>query len=470
MGNDLSIGKHLAIAVWLLLPLAAHAQAVPGRPAPAPGYWVDSSGNLIRTAYNECIRAGYWTPALAIAECDPDLIPKAAPLPSRPPPPAAAPPPAPKPKPAARPPSVPLSDEDATPLDQPQKPKGQVTTTVPVFFGTTRQPLKDRRKFFSDGDSAEMSLGIAYVSIPPNHKPGRLEEKSLFSFWARPDPLKEVVLDAAPTFPRTIFFKRLRDTVSRSRDKKLLFFVHGFNNSFSESARRAGQVAFDVGMGMTPVLYSWPSRGSAVAYAADAQKVAFEGQQLTNFIADIVAESGATNFNVVAHSMGNLLLALSLNGLPQALAARGYKLEGETLPFKEIVMAAPDLEQSNFKSYVAPSLAKSGAHVSIYHSYADIALYLSLLSHQSTPVGRAGPGLPAQPAWLDSINATRQSIEGLGLYHSYFASWPVVRDLRQLFGGKRAGERSYLCRICAASQESWKLFTQKTCPAATACR
>jgi OOP family OmpA-OmpF porin len=46
-----------------------------------------------------CWRTGYWTPAMAIIECDPDLVPKPAP----PPPPAAAPappPPAPAPAPA----------------------------------------------------------------------------------------------------------------------------------------------------------------------------------------------------------------------------------------------------------------------------------------------------------------------------------------------------------------------------------
>ncbi|MEI6355937.1 MAG: OmpA family protein, partial [Verrucomicrobiota bacterium] len=50
-----------------------------------------------------CWRAGYWTPAMATAECDPDLVPKkAAPAPA--PAPAAAPkPPAPAPAPAASP-------------------------------------------------------------------------------------------------------------------------------------------------------------------------------------------------------------------------------------------------------------------------------------------------------------------------------------------------------------------------------
>jgi OmpA-OmpF porin, OOP family len=53
-------------------------------------------------AGNLCWRTGYWTPQMAIAQCDPDLVPK----PPPPPPPAAAPapPPPPPPPPPAPPP------------------------------------------------------------------------------------------------------------------------------------------------------------------------------------------------------------------------------------------------------------------------------------------------------------------------------------------------------------------------------
>jgi OOP family OmpA-OmpF porin len=40
------------------------------------GYLIDSRGNLVKNNYNECWRTGYWTPAMAIAECDPDLVKK----------------------------------------------------------------------------------------------------------------------------------------------------------------------------------------------------------------------------------------------------------------------------------------------------------------------------------------------------------------------------------------------------------
>lgn len=64
----------------------------------AQGYW-GASGLYVKNATGLCWHAGYWTPAMATAECDPDLVPKkAAPAPAAP---VAAPkPPAPAPAPA----------------------------------------------------------------------------------------------------------------------------------------------------------------------------------------------------------------------------------------------------------------------------------------------------------------------------------------------------------------------------------
>lgn len=40
------------------------------------GYLIDSRSNVVKNNYGQCWRTGYWTPAMAIAECDPDLIKK----------------------------------------------------------------------------------------------------------------------------------------------------------------------------------------------------------------------------------------------------------------------------------------------------------------------------------------------------------------------------------------------------------
>ena len=74
--------------------------------AVAQGYWTNpSSGLTWKNASGQCWKTTYFTPAMATAECDPDLMPKAPPpaAPAPAPAPAAAPAPAPKPAPAPAP-------------------------------------------------------------------------------------------------------------------------------------------------------------------------------------------------------------------------------------------------------------------------------------------------------------------------------------------------------------------------------
>jgi OOP family OmpA-OmpF porin len=88
---------------WLSLLIAA-GLAMSAMPFTASaqskqGYWTQGGDTVWKNSTGLCWRAGYWTPSMAIAECDPDLMPKAAPPP--PPPPPAAAKPAPKPAPVA---------------------------------------------------------------------------------------------------------------------------------------------------------------------------------------------------------------------------------------------------------------------------------------------------------------------------------------------------------------------------------
>lgn len=63
--------------------------------AQTSGYVTDGRNDYVKSPFNLCWRTGYWTPAMASAECDPDLVPKPAP--------AAAPAPAPRAAPAVVP-------------------------------------------------------------------------------------------------------------------------------------------------------------------------------------------------------------------------------------------------------------------------------------------------------------------------------------------------------------------------------
>jgi OOP family OmpA-OmpF porin len=100
--------KTLKIAVAALAVLASWHVADASAQGTTPGYVTDTRGEIAKNPFNLCWRTGYWSPALAVAACDPDLAPKPASKPApKPAAPAATPKPAaPAPKPAAAKPAA----------------------------------------------------------------------------------------------------------------------------------------------------------------------------------------------------------------------------------------------------------------------------------------------------------------------------------------------------------------------------
>jgi OmpA-OmpF porin, OOP family len=146
---------------------AAFAGSVAAQPKPAPGqvfrpgpaacnpqncaYWLSATGtpqnNVVKSAvYNGavgvagglCWRSGYWSPAMAIADCDPDLVKPAAPAPTPAPAPAPAPAPTPKPAPAPAPTPAPAPAPAPKPAPAVQK----ITLASKALFDFDRAVLR----------------------------------------------------------------------------------------------------------------------------------------------------------------------------------------------------------------------------------------------------------------------------------------------------------------------------------------
>jgi len=115
------------------------------------GYWIQPSTDLVwKNASGQCWRSGYWTPAMAIAECDPDLMPKPAATPTPPPPP---PPAKPAPKPAAKP--KPVAEK--------------VTLAADVLFDFDKAVLKNEGKSKLDDLATKVNAINLEVVIAIGH-------------------------------------------------------------------------------------------------------------------------------------------------------------------------------------------------------------------------------------------------------------------------------------------------------------
>ncbi|MEO7559723.1 MAG: OmpA family protein [Nitrosospira sp.] len=77
-------------------------------------YASDGRGSVVRDSSDDCWRTGYWTPAMAIYECDPDLLPKPEKKAEAPAPVA----PAPVPAPVTEPEKVSLSADELFDFDK----------------------------------------------------------------------------------------------------------------------------------------------------------------------------------------------------------------------------------------------------------------------------------------------------------------------------------------------------------------
>jgi len=117
--------RMLALAAAAILPAATGLRA---QTAGTSAYATDIRGDVVRNATYLCWHTGYWTPAAAIAECDPDLVsrPAAQAAPAPAPAPSQAPAPKPGPSPAPVMQKVTLSAETLFDFDKSVvKPEGR---------------------------------------------------------------------------------------------------------------------------------------------------------------------------------------------------------------------------------------------------------------------------------------------------------------------------------------------------------
>ena len=113
------------------------------------GYLLDSRGAVVKNNYGQCWRTGYWTPAMAVVECDPDLVKKVeAPAPKLA---AATPEPAPAPM--------------LAPVAAPQKMAPQkVSLSADALFGFDKSTLRPEGKLELDNLAKDLN-GVSYDTI-----------------------------------------------------------------------------------------------------------------------------------------------------------------------------------------------------------------------------------------------------------------------------------------------------------------
>jgi len=288
-------------------------------------------------------------------------------------------------------------------------------TTLRVHYATDRSRLPGNIVRYGRA-RGRLEYGVLDVSIPPGHRPGNLESPSWKRLEFHFNPRKHVMLHQVRPLAQAAMFSSLAEAVKGVDSRELFVFVHGFNVSFDDAARRTAQIAFDLNLKIVPVMYSWPSQAQTWAYTVDEASIEKTMPNLRSFLEQVAAKSGATRIHLLAHSMGSRGLMRALEQIAQS---------PRPVKFHNVILAAPDIDRDVFIEQIAPQLRRSAQRVTLYASANDEALKASRKVHGAPRLGQAGPSLTILRG-METIDASR--VDGDWLGHSYIAANKQILD------------------------------------------
>jgi len=237
---------------------------------------------------------------------------------------------------------------------------------VPILVATTRAPSDNPGILYTGERGPEIDLNEIVVSIPPdeNREIGEVQ-------WPRklpPDPAKDFA---------TLSVKKLPDAKAaeawylehRTPNRRLLVFVHGFNNRYESAVYRFAQIAHDSRMEATPMLFTWPSRGSLFAYGYDKESTNYSRTALESLLKGAADRPEVGEITVLAHSMGTWLTV-------EALRQMAIRNGGVPSKIENVILAAPDLDVDVFRQQLA-DMGPKRPKFTVFVSDDDRALQVS---------------------------------------------------------------------------------------------
>lgn len=306
-------------------------------------------------------------------------------------------------------------------------------TCYPVWFGTDRKPIDSANPALGFGSEADNQLhfGKRIVRIPLSHRPGELGSPLWRRLLTGVDD--RLTLDPATALSEDGFVRDVRTFLATldPADHNVLVYIHGFNTTFDEAAKRAAQLGFDLKVPGITAFYSWPSLANITAYTGDLSRMEASEQHLADFLVRTTTLVERGKVHVIAHSMGNRGL---LNAMHRATTQAALRTGAR---FGQIILAAPDVDARSF-ARLASVYPLAAEHTTLYVADQDKAL---LALEWATAEARAGgaPPVLVLPG-IDTVRVSGWSLFRLG--HSYMAEdASVLRDIRTVLYWHESPER-----------------------------
>lgn len=295
----------------------------------------------------------------------------------------------------------------------------QGATKHRIYVATTRAFSDDPTEYFSGERSTQLSLLHVDVTVPPNHKPGKIEQPSS----GKINPLKHFAVDEPLVFKSSNSFQsEINIALSQraSDNQDILVFVHGYNVNFSDAVLRISQFVHDTDFKGVPVLFSWASRGHTVDYVYDINSALQSRDNLVK-LGGILQRTNARGFDVVAHSMGNLVTIEAM----RQLVLLGNGAPNERL--NRVLMASPDIDIDLFETQLADF---NDIKKLFYVFVSDDDRALAASTTIAGGISRVGTTDPKRLAELGVNVVDLSKIDDPGtINHSKFADSPEIVQL-----------------------------------------
>jgi esterase/lipase superfamily enzyme/acyl carrier protein len=323
-----------------------------------------------------------------------------------------------------------------------------------IFYATNRKRTgsKEPIDFYGGkrADAPYIEYGSCEISIPANHKRGVMESSFLGLNFFRDDK-QHIVLKSITPLSAESFFSTINTKINTGSEKSrlgrgdLVIYIHGYNTTFENAAKRTAQIAFDYGFQGVPLMFSWPSDGKLVSYPSDREDITWSVTHIEQFFNDVLTRTRAKRVHLIAHSMGNQGLIDALNTMALRRGGNGPPL------FENIILSAPDFDAELFQQQIAPNSISLARRWTLYTSKKDGVLNISTSFNSSWRLGLSPvtivPG-------MDIIDASEVEVTPWSLpeSHSYFASkQTVVDDIIATLKGVTPARRNLLSRTKSGS-------------------
>jgi esterase/lipase superfamily enzyme len=307
---------------------------------------------------------------------------------------------------------------------------------VEMVVATTREKTGERSEMFSGLRSRTPAFADIVVSIPPDgsRQIGEVQ-------WPQQvpgNPATDFVTLKAEEVDRDQAIAIFGRLIKKAPTHQAVVFVHGFNNRFEDAVFRFAQIVHDSGTDAAPVLFTWPSKGSVLAYGYDRESAGFSRTGLENLLRWLSKNPEVSSIAVLAHSMGNWV---TLEALRQ-MAIRDGKIAPK---IKTVLLASPDVDVDVAYEQIT-SMGKERPSFVLFTSTNDEAL---AVSRRLWGAPRLGGIDPAQEPYKSEL--ARERIEVVNLAgvpspdkfgHGTYAENPKVVELigRSIAGGQTLGD------------------------------